>query len=48
MKETIAVVLAFAVGALCGRFQIPLPAPPHWLGVLLIVAIWAGYMVCKK
>ena len=48
IKEIIAVVLAFGIGALCGRFQIPLPAPPHWVGVALIVAIWLGYTVFKQ
>jgi XapX domain-containing protein len=48
MKECIAVVLAFVLGASCARFQIPLPAPPHWMGVLLIVATWAGYAIFKR
>ena len=47
MKETIAILLAFAVGALCGKFQIPLPAPPHWIGILLIVSTWVGYSLFK-
>ncbi len=48
MKEAIAIVIAFGIGAACGRFQIPLPAPPHWVGVALIVAIWLGYTVFKS
>ncbi|MEM1442797.1 MAG: XapX domain-containing protein [Verrucomicrobiota bacterium] len=48
MKEAIAVAIAFAIGALCARFEIPLPAPPHWIGVALIVAIWLGYSVVKR
>jgi XapX domain-containing protein len=48
MKEVIAVILAFSIGALCARFQIPLPAPPHWIGVLLIAAIWLGYSLFKQ
>ena len=48
MKEIIAILLAFGVGALCGRFQIPLPAPPHWIGVLLIAATWLGYTLFKQ
>ncbi|MEM7699249.1 MAG: XapX domain-containing protein [Verrucomicrobiota bacterium] len=47
-KEIIAVILAFAIGAGCARFQIPLPAPTHWIGVALIVAIWLGYTLVKQ
>ena len=48
LKEIIAVVLAFGIGALCGRLQIPVPAPTHWIGVALIVAIWLGYALFKQ
>lgn len=48
LKEVIALALAFGIGALCARFQIPLPAPPHWIGVALIVAIWLGYTLFKQ
>lgn len=48
MKEAIALIIAFGIGALCARFSIPLPAPPHWIGVALIVAIWLGYVVFKQ
>jgi XapX domain-containing protein len=47
MKETIALLLAFAIGALCGRFAIPLPAPSHWFGVAVIAMIWLGYAAAK-
>lgn len=47
MKESIAILLAFAIGALCGRFQIPLPAPTHWVGIALIAAIWLGYQMFR-
>ena len=40
--------LAFAIGAGCGHFKVPLPAPSHWLGVLLIVALWLGYALFFK
>lgn len=48
MKEIIALLLAFGIGALCGRFQVPLPAPPHWMGVALIATIWLGYTLFKQ
>ncbi len=47
MKEVIAIVIAFAIGALCARFQIPVPSPAHWIGVALIAAIWLGYTLFK-
>jgi XapX domain-containing protein len=48
MKEILAVIIAFGIGAACGRFAIPLPAPPHWIGVALIAAIWLGYTLFKQ
>ncbi len=47
MKEVIAIAIAFAIGAACARFAVPVPAPPHWIGVALIAAIWLGYTVFK-
>jgi len=47
MKESIALLLAFTIGALCGRFDIPLPAPSHWFGVAVIAAIWAGFALFR-
>ena len=48
MKEVIAVLIAFGIGAACGRFAIPLPAPPHWIGLLLNAANWLGYTRFKQ
>ncbi|MEM0968700.1 MAG: DUF1427 family protein [Verrucomicrobiota bacterium] len=48
MKLAIALFLAFSIGALCARFDIPLPAPPTWYGVALIAAIWLGYTAFKQ
>lgn len=48
IKTAVALLVAFAIGGLCGRFQVPLPAPPHWVGVALIVAIWLGYVCFKR
>jgi len=47
MKESVGVILAFAIGAICGKFQIPLPAPTHWMGLVLVFAIWLGYSLFK-
>jgi|GEM_PF-1244384 len=48
MKECLAVLIAFGIGALCARFAIPLPAPPTWFGVLLIASIWLGYALFSR
>ena len=47
MKQGIALVIALAIGYFCGRYEIPLPAPPHWFGVALIACIWLGYVLAK-
>lgn len=44
LKIGVSVVLAFAIGAGCRFFDIPVPAPPKLLGGLLIIAITVGYM----
>ena len=46
-KYLISALIAFGIGALCGKFEIPLPAPPHWFGVVLIAAIWVGFFTFK-
>lgn len=38
-------LLAFLVGALCRRFDVPLPAPPKLLGAVLVVVMTLGYLV---
>ena len=32
----------------CLALEIPLPAPTHWIGVALIVAIWLGYTLFRQ
>lgn len=44
MKSAIGLFLAFAVGAACRYFDIPVPSPPKLLGALLVVATTLGYM----
>ncbi|MEI9972057.1 MAG: XapX domain-containing protein [Ignavibacteriota bacterium] len=44
MKIAISIVLALAIGGGCRYFDIPVPAPPTLIGVLLIACITAGYM----
>ncbi|MCP9494932.1 MAG: DUF1427 family protein [Pyrinomonadaceae bacterium MAG19_C2-C3] len=44
MKILLAFLLAFAVGAACRWFDVPVPAPPKLLGALLIITTTIGYM----
>ncbi len=43
MKTAIGLAIAFAIGAACRWFELPVPAPPKLLGALLIMAITLGY-----
>jgi XapX domain-containing protein len=36
-------LVALAIGVFCRKFEIPLPAPNAFLGVLLIFCIYLGY-----
>ena len=44
VKVVLGILLALAVGAGCRWLDLPVPAPPKLLGVLLIMAITLGYM----
>ena len=48
LKEILGLLIAFGIGALCGVFRLPLPAPPHWLGVAMIATIWLGYTLFHR
>ncbi len=43
VKIAVGFILALAIGAGCRWANIPVPAPPTFIGALLIVAITAGY-----
>jgi len=45
MKTAISTVLALLIGGACRYFEIPVPAPPTLVGVLLIAGITAGYIL---
>jgi len=45
MKLLIAAVICFGIGWTCGRYEVPLPAPNHWVGVAAIVLIYLGYIL---
>jgi XapX domain-containing protein len=41
----IGMLIGFLVGAACRWFDIPPPAPPRFVGALLVVAMTSGYIV---
>jgi len=45
MKLLIAAAICFGIGLACGRYEVPLPAPNHWVGVAAIVVIYLGYII---
>jgi XapX domain-containing protein len=44
MNYLFGLLIAFGIGVFCRWTNLPLPAPPTLLGVLLIFAITAGFM----
>jgi len=45
LAQAMGYLLAFLVGALCRRFDVPLPAPPKLFGAVLVVVMTLGYLV---
>lgn len=45
LKLIIGILIAFSIGAACRYFDLPVPAPPAIMGVVLILAISVGYIV---
>ena len=41
-------LLAFAIGVLCRLAGLPLPAPPVFIGALLVVAMTTGYLLVER
>jgi XapX domain-containing protein len=49
MYELLAgLLIAFAIGACCRRFDIPSPAPPRIVGALLVVAMTVGFLLIDR
>ncbi len=48
VKIMVGFILALAIGAGCRWLSIPVPAPPTFIGALLIVAITAGYSAADR
>lgn len=44
INYVIGLFMAFAIGAACRWFELPVPAPPKLLGALLVVAMTMGYI----
>ncbi len=45
MKELIGLLIGFGIGAGCRWWDIPVPAPPRFVGALLVVAMTTGYLL---
>ena len=45
IRAVAGLAIAFAIGAVCRIFEIPVPAPPKIFGAVLVVAITVGYML---
>lgn len=48
LKYTIALVLAFTIGAACRWFSLPAPAPPMLQGAFLVLAMTLGFASVDK
>ena len=45
MRVALGFLLAIAIGVACRLAGIPLPAPPVFIGALLVLAMTVGYVV---
>jgi XapX domain-containing protein len=41
----VGILLGLAIGGVCRFFDLPLPAPPKFVGALLVVAMTVGFVV---
>lgn len=41
-------VLALGIGVICRLAGLPLPAPPVFIGAMLVVAMTTGYLLVEK
>jgi XapX domain-containing protein len=48
MNTAIGIVLALAIGGACRYFNVPVPAPPTLMGVVLIACITGGYILVDQ
>ena len=47
-KSAVGLFLAFAIGAGCRLFDIPVPSPPNLMGALLVLSITVGYLAADR
>lgn len=47
-KTWLGLALGFAIGLGCSLLAIPVPAPPVFVGALLVVAMTSGYILTDK
>lgn len=48
MKAALGLLLALAIGSACRLAGVPLPAPPVFIGALLVLAMTLGYVVTDR
>ncbi len=48
MKAALGLLLALAIGSVCRLASVPLPAPPVFIGALLVLAMTLGYVVTDR
>ena len=48
IKSVLGLALAFGIGFACRAFDIPSPAPPIFVGALLVVAMTVGYLLVDR
>ena len=44
MSAILGIALGLLIGVVCRWFDLPLPAPPHIVGALLVVAMTLGFL----
>ena len=44
MSAVLGIALGLLIGVACRWFDLPLPAPPHIVGALLVVAMTLGFL----
>ena len=47
-KNVMGLLLAFAIGAGCRVFDIPVPSPQRLIGALLVLSITVGYIAADR
>lgn len=45
MTDALGILMCMGIGAVCRYFDVPLPAPPNFMGALLVVSMTSGYVV---